>query len=281
MQNLPQPLRLRRLDSARALPSLLIVWLCVLLAFPAQAQIIRDDTAGQSNLGQIQPDSGVITIDGDNGVRRGSNGEIVVHSFSDYNLGVGETALYTETVNTDFLTSTNSVLTLVRGDASSTLNGAIQSNYQSADMYFVNPNGVFFGPGFTLDVPASFHVSTADNLTWDAGGPLINMSGPENIPPMLVAATPFSWGFLGAGPEKQITVQNFDAIDNGVHSGDSTFSFVGSNLVIGDVSDFGFLSTNGRDLLGIAQGQAGDVIGFADGTFQDFPKLSCSTASHP
>ncbi|HIM02602.1 MAG TPA: hypothetical protein EYG46_16610, partial [Myxococcales bacterium] len=66
-----------------------------LCASGAHAQIVRDNTPGQKNIGAIAPDNNLITIDGADGITR-ANGELIVHSMSDFNVEVNETARYTD-----------------------------------------------------------------------------------------------------------------------------------------------------------------------------------------
>ncbi|HIG70254.1 MAG TPA: filamentous hemagglutinin N-terminal domain-containing protein [Myxococcales bacterium] len=56
------------------------------------------------------------------------------------------------------------MLTRITGNNISMLDGKIQNNEPNAELLFGNPNGVFFGPKFTLDVQQVFHVSTAPRL---------------------------------------------------------------------------------------------------------------------
>ncbi|HIG71310.1 MAG TPA: hypothetical protein EYQ46_14955, partial [Myxococcales bacterium] len=66
-----------------------------LCASGAHAQIVRDNTPGQSNIGTIGSIEGIIEIDGADGITR-ADGELIVHSMSDFNVEVNETARYTD-----------------------------------------------------------------------------------------------------------------------------------------------------------------------------------------
>ena len=66
-----------------------------------------------------------------------------------------------------------------------------------ADFWFINPAGVAFGPNATLDVPASFHVSTADELGFP-GGEVFSATDPAKS--VLSVAVPEAFGFLSAQP---------------------------------------------------------------------------------
>ena len=66
-----------------------------LCASGAHAQIVRDNTLGQLNIGTIGSIEGIIEIDGAHGITR-ADGELIVHSMSDFNVEVNETARYTD-----------------------------------------------------------------------------------------------------------------------------------------------------------------------------------------
>ena len=238
---------------------LIAVSLC---ASGAHAQIVRDDTPGQTNIGAIEPVVNVITIDGADGIRR-DGGALILHSMSEFNVGANETARYTDSND---LNTARTILTRVTGNNGSDLLGRIESLYPNADLIFVNPNGVFYGAGFTLDVPQSFHSSTADFLDM-SDGTRINFTGvgvTDPIPDFSVAV-PYAWGFLDAGPStNDIRVEGFslDGIVNiGVPSQAAELSFIADNVEI--VTD---LQTNARSLIVVGVGTSGRVEGF-DGEF--------------
>ena len=238
---------------------LIAVSLC---ASGAHAQIVRDDTPGQTNIGAIEPVVNVITIDGADGISRGG-GALILHSMSEFNVGANETARYTDSNDRN---TARTILTRVIGNNGSDFLGRIESLYPNADLIFVNPNGVFYGAGFTLDVPQSFHSSTADFLDM-SDGTRINFTGvgvTDPIPDFSVAV-PYAWGFLDAGPStNNIRVEGFslDGIVNiGVPGQAAELSFIADNVEI--VTD---LQTNARSLIVVGVGTSGRVEGF-DGEF--------------
>ena len=52
----------------------------------------------------------------------------------------------------------------VTSGSPSSIDARIQSNITGANLYLINPSGVFFGPNATVNVSGSFHASTADYL---------------------------------------------------------------------------------------------------------------------
>jgi hypothetical protein len=63
----------------------------------------------------------------------------------------------------------------------------------NADMYFLNPAGVMFGPNARLDIPKSLYISTADYLRFKDMG-RFDATNPGNS--LLTVAPPSAFGFL-------------------------------------------------------------------------------------
>ena len=177
----------------------LVLWSAP-VTLPAQTpvtQIVRDGTVGPPVTVQPVPNSSnVYQIDEGLGLRVGQN---VFQSFSLFNLGAGATALFTANP-----VPTDNVISRVTGGVSSSIFGTIQSNIPGANLYFLNPAGVFFGSTAKLDVKGSFHVSTADVLRMrDQQGNEFLAFSPNSF---LRIATPVAFGFLSDHPAP-ITVQ--------------------------------------------------------------------------
>jgi filamentous hemagglutinin family protein len=91
----------------------------------------------------------------------GAHGNNLFHSFGEFSVGSGDIARFN---NTTALTHIDNVLSQVTGNDPSIIFGTIQSTMNGAHFYFINPNGVVFGPNASLQVSGSVHFSTA-NLT--------------------------------------------------------------------------------------------------------------------
>src|SRR3954470_2185472 len=128
----------------------------LLAAGPVQAQIVTDGSGGP----KISLRGGEIEIGANLGTRRGDN---LFHSFEQLGLATGQTATFTgpDTIK--------NVISRVTGGEVSNIDGTLASTVGQADFYFLNPAGVMFGPNATLDVPGSFHVSTAYELRFADG----------------------------------------------------------------------------------------------------------------
>jgi len=122
----------------------------------ANAEVTLDGTLGR---GGALPGPDYL-IGADLGQQRGGN---LFHSFKNFNLSRLESATFSGP------NSINNIISRVTGGNSSNIDGLIRSTVP-ADMYFLNPNGIMFGPNAQLDVQGSFHVSTADYLRLGNGG---------------------------------------------------------------------------------------------------------------
>jgi filamentous hemagglutinin family protein len=118
-------------------------------------------------------------------------GKNLFQSFKDFNVNTGQTVTFTE--NTP--NSLDNVVTRVTGQSGTDIDGTLRSTPGGhADFYLVNPNGVAFGKGARVDVPAAFHVSTADELRFKDGG---KFSAVDPNSSTLSSAPPAAFGFLG------------------------------------------------------------------------------------
>ena len=120
-----------------------------------------------------------------------SVGGNLFHSFQDFHVGDGDTANFVDPGGIA------NILSRVTGGNVSNIFGQLRSD-SSANLFFLNPNGVVFGPNSSLDVGGSFHVSTANHIRLGQGSGLFSASNPAND--VLVSAPPAAFGFLGNNP---------------------------------------------------------------------------------
>ena len=134
-------------------PPLLVA---LLTAGPVQAQIVTDGSVGP----QVSLSGSQVDIGADLGTRTGDN---LFHSFEKFGIATGQTTTFTGPGDI------RNVISRVTGGEVSNIDGTLASRVGQADLYFLNPAGVMFGPKATLDVPGSFHVSTAHELRFADG----------------------------------------------------------------------------------------------------------------
>jgi filamentous hemagglutinin family protein len=118
------------------------------------------------------------------------------HSFSDFSIGSTERATFTESgiPNPSLV---RNILARVTGGNESRIYGQLSSEIGRADLYLINPNGIMFSENATLNVPGSFHATTADYMRLgNQAFFYANLS--ENS--TFVSAAPAAFGFLNKNP---------------------------------------------------------------------------------
>jgi filamentous hemagglutinin family protein len=168
----------------------------------AGAQIVTDTSLGQVSRTLNGPS---FQIPQALGKLAGNN---LFHSFRSFNLLTGDSA--------NFTTSTPgiaNVISRVTGGAPSTLNGALTLTAASGApaFFFINPAGVTFGAGASVDVPGAFHVSTADALHFADGALHADLSRTSTFS----SAAPEAFGFLGA-TRAAIAIRNGALVEPGL-----------------------------------------------------------------
>lgn len=152
----------------------------------SQTTIITDGSLGPAtDLGR-----GNVVIPSDIGQTEGQN---LFHSFETFDIGRGDRATFTGPDNLA------NVISRVTGGQESNINGTLASRVGNADVWLVNPAGVTFGRNARLDVPAGFHVSSADSVEFADGS---QFSASDLAGSTLTIATPESFGFLGSSNGK-------------------------------------------------------------------------------
>jgi len=96
----------------------------------------------------------------------------------------------------------------------------------NADLYFLNPAGILFGPNARLSVYGSFHASTADYLRLGEEG-RFDATHPEST--LLKVAPPTAFGFLTDSPAGISKQGGFLIVPP-----QKTLSFIGGDLNIED-----------------------------------------------
>ncbi|MDP2371162.1 beta strand repeat-containing protein [Rhodoferax sp.] len=203
-----------------------------LLGIGAEAQIRTDSSLGQATQTLTGPN---YLIPQTLGKLAGNN---LFHSFQSFNLATGEAANFSTTSPT-----LANVVSRVTGGELSQINGTIRltaAGGATPAFFFINPAGVTFGAGASVDVPGAFHVSTANYLKFPDGrfhADTVNAS-------TLSSAAPTAFGFLGS---TRAAIKMKDA---------ALATTTGAlTLVAGDVEiDHAGVSTNSGDVRIVANG---------------------------
>jgi filamentous hemagglutinin family protein len=191
----------------------------------AQVATAITSTPGAGSLGATVTTNGT-TIQITGGTRPGG-GTNLFHSFGQFNVASGDTAQF---LNTTPSLRTDNILSRVTGGNPSSIFGAIDTtSYPSANLFFMNPAGIVFGPNATLNVGGSVNFTTADYLR------LANADGSNTgifhadttATSLLTSAFVTAFGFLGTNPAA-IAVQGSRLT---VQPGQS-ISLIGGNITV-------------------------------------------------
>jgi len=164
--------------------TLSLITLAVLVSANAHAEVTLDGTLGPA--GALPGPN--YQIGADVGQQHGGN---LFHSFQDFNLQSHESATFSGPDNVQ------NIISRVTGGNPSSIDGILRSTIPNADMYFLNPYGIMFGPNAKLDVQGGFHASTADYLRLSDGG-RFEARQPSNS--LLTVAPVEAFGFLNDSP---------------------------------------------------------------------------------
>ena len=138
-------------------------------------------TADGSISTQIQKDINTYTISG--GLEKDIN---LFHSFQTFNLHSGEKAVFSGSE------SVKNIISRVTGGSESWINGQIESTISNANLFFINPAGITFGPDAILNITGSFYVSTCQYLKLSDNSQLSTDNQNE---PIVTSADPIAFGF--------------------------------------------------------------------------------------
>ncbi len=151
----------------------------------AWGQIIPDRTLGTESSRLVPVDASRDRVDG--GTVRGEN---LFHSFSEFNVGDGRIIEFASPAIAE------NILTRVTGNNASQILGTL-SVVGDANLFLLNPNGIFFGTNARLDLGGSFFATTADAFVF-ANDSEFSAVDPQ-VPSLLTVNVPIGLQF-GSAP---------------------------------------------------------------------------------
>ncbi|MGD1808506.1 CHAT domain-containing protein [Dapis sp. BLCC M126] len=213
--------------------SLLMSLLAIAAATPAKSQPITPANDGTGTT--LTPQGNEFNIEG--GTHSGAN---LFHSFEQFNVKSGQTANF---VTTPDITN---ILGRVTGGNASYINGLIQIIGGNSNLFLINPTGIIFGPDASLNIPASFSVTTATGIGFDNNNFWFKAMGTNDYS-----------NLVGDPSGYKFNVSNPGAI---VNEGNLTLN-PGENLTLlgGTVINSGQLSTAGGNIT-VAAVQGGSIL---------------------
>ncbi|MEK6763509.1 MAG: filamentous hemagglutinin N-terminal domain-containing protein [Nitrospirota bacterium] len=210
--------RSRRSDLAKSMRWALLPALLLVLTHPystyAQEVVTTNITATTTAPLDLDTDVNPVgTITEITGGTRPNNGTNLFHSFDSFTLGTNDVAHF---INNMQLPTTNIIARVIGGERS-TIDGTLRTNnpldaadpmnFGAANLWLVNPSGLFLGPNVHLEVGGSVSMSTANYLRFDGTSTLFDMlSSPASLGQLSVAPV-VAFGFTDPEPPAPITVQ--------------------------------------------------------------------------
>ncbi|MEH2184025.1 two-partner secretion domain-containing protein [Nostoc sp.] len=174
------------------------------------AQITPDGTLPNNSTVKLEQNTKII----EGGTQAGSN---LFHSFEQFSVPTGSQAYFNNALDIQ------NIISRVTGSSPSLIDGLIKAN-GSANLFFLNPNGIIFGPNAQLDIKGSFIATTANRLKF-ADGAIFSAFPPQSTP-LLTVNVPIGLQFEGAA--EPIGVEGSDLK---VQPG-KTLALVGGNVTL-------------------------------------------------
>ncbi len=143
------------------------------------AQVVPDNTLGAES-SVVIPDNiqGIESDRIDGGATREAN---LFHSFDQFNIGAGRGAYFSNPIGID------NIFSRVTGANRSDILGRL-GVLGNANLFLINPQGIVFGSGASLNVQGSFLATTADAVNLGDGG-IFSATNPQS-PPILAIGVP-------------------------------------------------------------------------------------------
>lgn len=159
------------------------------ISFPLSSQAQPISPAADSTGTIVTPNGDRFDITGGTLSGDGTN---LFHSFQQFGLDANQIA--------NFLSNPQiqNILGRITGGDPSVINGLIQVTGGNSNLYLMNPAGIIFGSGATLNVPADFIATTATGIGF-SNGTWFNASGDNNYATLIGTPTQFAFDLLQPG----------------------------------------------------------------------------------
>ena len=166
-------------------------WICfcilvtIFMSYNALGEVVFDGSMNSST--EDMKLTGDMNIISDYGSIKGNN---LFHSFKTFNVNLKESVTFSSQQ------AVKNIIARVTGGQFSTINGAVKSD---ANLYLMNPQGIIFKEGASIEIDGSFYATTADYISSND----VRFSSLKTIEnDLLFTGNPTSFGFLSGNPQK-------------------------------------------------------------------------------
>ena len=236
----------------------------------AYAQVRPDGTLGtdSSRVRQARfPGRDGVTRDNDvieGGAQHGSN---LFHSFEQFDVPEGRGAYFGNPADV------RNIFSRVTGADRSEIFGTL-GVLGNANLFFLNPNGILFGPNSSLDVGGSFAATTANGIQFGEQG-VFSATDPEALPLLTITPSSFFFNQIASGNSVEIINQSQIGLQvsnnhnllllggNVINDGGQLFS-LGGRIDIGAVIGVGEIKFNADRSLSFPENVARGNITFTN-----------------
>ena len=203
---------------------------CIAISGGVLAQIVPDNTLGaESSVVTPNVIGGIESDRIDNGAIRGAN---LFHSFEQFDIGAERGAYFTNPAGIE------NIFSRVTGANSSEILGRL-GVLGNANLFLINPRGIVFGAGASLDVQGSFIATTADAVKLGDTG-LFSATQPEASNLLTVSPSAILFNTIAAQPivnrsrsQSSIGQTNSDGDSPGLQvQPGRTLGLIGGNVLI-------------------------------------------------
>ncbi|MGJ3248166.1 MAG: filamentous hemagglutinin N-terminal domain-containing protein [Elainellaceae cyanobacterium] len=210
----PTPQRISRLNDQVAIAILLSSIATTIASSPGDAQIVPDDTLGSEDsiVTEGVEVRGALADLIEGGAIRDTN---LFHSFLEFNVNDGQRVYF---ANPQAIAN---IFSRVTGSDPSDILGTLGVD-GAANLFFLNPNGIIFGPNASLDIQSSFIGTTASEFVFE-NGDRFRATNPTS-PSLLTVSVPVGLQF-GANPGEITLQESFLFMQPG-----TTLALVGGKL---------------------------------------------------
>jgi len=173
------------------------------------------------------------------GATRDSN---LFHSFREFNINNGQQVNFTSPQGI------TNILTRVTGNNSSEIFGSLGIN-GDANLFLINPNGIIFGEGASINLDGTFFASTAKQIDF-ADGESFSAVNPETSP-LLTVNIPLGLQ-IGNNPasiearQGRIDAQEVVLLGGNINLEQTTISAPGGKVWLGSLKDTGKINFDGK-----------------------------------